>query len=157
MPDILGSQIDKVTDLVGEIGDVVDDNIESGEERQNTLSARHRVDMMSDSRLSKSVRPITLLYLLSLMTIIVVVEFATGTELPYETKILVGGPLAAAIGFYFDSKKRERVSTKNAEANIRMRKLQLVEKIKADRRADRKEERDERRERRLQRIKERQK
>ena len=38
----------EVGDVVGKVGKAIDDNTESGEERQQQLSNRHAVDMASD-------------------------------------------------------------------------------------------------------------
>ena len=103
---------------------IVDKHTESAEERNKTLSDRHEQDMNSDNRLSKSIRPMTLLILLGLELIVVVLS-AMGKTVDQTIVIQLGVLLSGAFGFYFNSKKAERVAAKNALANIR------IEKIKA--------------------------
>ena len=132
------SPLKDIKDLVSVGGEAIDRNSESGEERQEALSKRHEVDMQSDNKLSKSIRPITLVWLLSIETLIIVLE-ACGLSIDTDTKIQVGVLLGAAFGFYFNSKRHERVAQKNAEANIKMEMLRTKADLKADRRRARRE------------------
>ena len=52
----------EVTNLVDTVGKHADELFESGEERQKALTERHNTDMMSDSWLSKNVRPIAFIF-----------------------------------------------------------------------------------------------
>ena len=47
-------------------------------EIEANLTERHRIDMNSDNRLSKNIRPVTLIYLLGLLTIVIVCDSIEG-------------------------------------------------------------------------------
>lgn len=118
--------------LVGNIvkgAEIVDDFHESGEERQKALSDRHSVDMASDNFLSKTIRPITLIWLLALETLVVLLD-SFGYSVDVTTKGQVGVLLLSAFGFYFQSKKNERVAEKNAKANIELERIKTKAEIK---------------------------
>jgi len=129
------------TKIIQATGKAIDDNTESGEERQQQLTERLKIDMGSDNKLSKSIRPITLIFLLLLEGFIVVTEGAFGFEIDVATKTQVGLLLGAALGFYFDSKKQERIAQKNASANIQLEKIRVKAEIKEKRRLRKKNER----------------
>jgi len=116
---------------------------QSSDERDAVLNERHETDMKSDNWLSKSIRPMTLIVLLLIQVCIVVLS-AFGKHVDETIVIQHGVLLSGAFGFYFNSKKAERIAQKNAEANIK------IEKIKAreNRRENRHERREERREER---------
>lgn len=134
-------------DLIGSVfkgAEVVDKLTESGVERQKTLTDRHNADMTSDNWLSKSIRPLSLLILLVLQ-IFVVVWSAYGKHVDPVIVGELGILLSSAFGFYFNSKKAERLASQNAKANIEIKKLEAKESIKQGRKVARKERRAERR------------
>ena len=108
----------------------------SGEERAKDLNTRHETDMTSDSWLSKNIRPITLLFLLLCQGAIVVGMLC---GLPTNVAIVsqVGTLLFGAFGFYFNSKKGERIAQHNAKANIEITKMQMKAEEKRERAARR--------------------
>ena len=121
------------------------DNVHtSAEEREAELSGRHAVDMASDNWLSKSVRPITVLYLLFLLTVIVVLE-STGAVIPTDTKVLVGTLNVTGMGFYFRSKQQERIAEKNVKANAQLEVMKEKARIREERKQNRHERLQERR------------
>ena len=141
--------------LIGNItkgAEIVDEFTESAQERQKVLSDRHKTDMNSDNWLSKSIRPLSLLILLGLVSFMGVMSTFERDPDPIimgEIVVLLG----TAFGFYFDSRKREKMAAKNAEANIQMEKIktkhqmrqerkQLRADIKAARRAERDQEKE---------------
>lgn len=111
--------------------DFADDSTESAEERQATLSKRHASDMSSDSWLSKAIRPVSLLWLFALETLIIILD-ATGYKIDTDTKIQVGVLLFGAFGFYFQSRKAEKVAAQNAKANIEIEKLKTKQALKLE-------------------------
>lgn len=108
-------------DIVKDIGEAIDRNITSAEERiklynelqqiiQSNVSARHAADMQSDSWLSRNVRPLTLLVLLLFYLL-----FATADALGYihiETPYIdmLNDLLITAIAFYFGSRGVEKTT-----------------------------------------------
>lgn len=118
-----------------EILSTVDNFHESGGERQAVLTERLQIDMNSDSMPSKLIRPFTLFTLLMLEILIVLLS-AYGYPVPTEITVQVGLLLSAAFGFYFNSKKHERIAEKRAKADIDLAQQNIkanieVERIKA--------------------------
>lgn len=139
-------------DLVNTIfkgADKVDEFTESAEERQATLSERHKTDMASDNWLSKSIRPITLIVLLGLQMIMVILS-AFGRHVDPAIVSQHGVLLLGAFSFYFHSKKVERVAEKNAAANIKIEEMRLKHSQKIERKEIRAENRARRRAERTQ-------
>ncbi len=122
--DVVGKNVDKLS--------------ESGEERQRFITERQRIDMSSDSWLSKNIRPISLLLgwvcFLALITAHIF-EVKIDPWIVGEVMTLLG----TASGFYFDSKRREKIADKNAVANIKLQELRLKSEFKEERRQRRHE------------------
>ena len=129
----MGNPLDSVGDLVSKVGKGIDDNVESGEERQQQLSDRHRVDMASDNKLSKAIRPMTLIFL-AVMEAVIVISAVNGVSIDIAITSQVGLLLGSAVGFYFDSKRRERIADKNASANMELKKMEMKETKRENRR-----------------------
>lgn len=132
--------MNNLIDKIAKGAEIVDDFTESAEERQATLTLRHKHDMNSDNWLSKSIRPISLLVLLALQIAIVILSAFSYNVDP----VIVGQHgilLSAAFGFYFSSRKAEKVAAQNAKASIEVEKI----KVKSDIRQQRKELRHQRR------------
>jgi NADPH:quinone reductase-like Zn-dependent oxidoreductase len=120
--------------------ETVDDLTESAEERQKELTERQRIDMGSDNWLAKAIRPLSLLILLGVVCFIGIMStfgFDADPVILGELVVLLG----SAFGFYFDSRKREKIAAKNAAANVEIEKL----KSKTEARIERKEARLQRR------------
>lgn len=119
---------------------VADKFHESGQERQATLTERHKNDMLSDNWLSKSIRPLSVLVLLSVVCIM-----GLGSLFGLKPDPVIMGELIAllmtAFGFYFQSRKNEKVAAENAKANIELEKI----KVKASTKIEKKEAKRERR------------
>jgi len=130
----------KITDIAKFItgaGKTADELTESGEERQAVITERLKIDMASDNWLSKSIRPLTLIFLLICEGIIII---AGAMEVEVDGVITgqIGLLLGSAVGFYFDSKRRERIADKATTATIRMEKMKLKHEIRKERKASRK-------------------
>ena len=117
LKDIFSSGTSKLVDAVG---NAIDKNVTSKEERlqlknefttiiqdhefrmQNELTTRHKADMVSDSWLSKNIRPMTLIFLLSFMSTITIwdsVSISFSVEEAYI--ILLKTLLITVFIFYF--------------------------------------------------------
>lgn len=115
-------------ELTKGIGSIIDDTTTSPEEKaemknkfasimtsftasvESELSARHIADMNSDSFLSKNIRPLTLLYLLAVVSFCAffdgnIGDFKINTAYVDLFKAL----LLVAFGFYFGSRGAEKV------------------------------------------------
>ncbi len=122
-----------VTEIISATGKVADDLVSTDEERQLQLTERHKIDMNSDSWLSKNIRPIALVFLMLCQLLIVLAEMFNNT-VSDAVIIQVGSLLGGAMGFYFYSRRIEKVATKNADANIEIEKLKTKAKIREERR-----------------------
>lgn len=120
------------SDLVKEVGKIADDLITSKEEKlilkqqieakilehesnmQNQISERWKSDMLSDSWLSKNIRPLTLAFLLFVLTIFTLIDFSfVGLEIQ-EAWINLWQMLAiTAFGAYFGGRSWEKIKRKN--------------------------------------------
>ena len=142
---------------IEKVGKAVDDNFESSEERQKELSARHAIDMASDKWLPQNIRPITLIYLLLAQSVIFILLFLE-KKVPDSVIAQVGILLFGAFGFYFNSRKQEKLMDKKVDAAIKIEALkakqedlkfkQELKAVRKDARADRKAKRRGRRRRR---------
>ncbi len=92
--------------------------IEAGNKMEEFVTERHKADMQSDSKLSKSVRPITLIA----CTVFTMVIIWQGLGLVGESPAFEAGLTAmvslttVVFGFYFGSRGLEKVAGKIAEA-----------------------------------------
>lgn len=130
-----------------EVTDVVDDSFESGEERQKALTERQRIDMTSRYILPQIIRPIIALCLL-VMQIAVIVAIFFGVEVPTDIIIQVGALNTVAIGFYFNSRKMEKINAKRVEGAIKIQSEKAKVEVIRERQEIRDLKKDNRRERR---------
>lgn len=112
------------TKILDSIGENIDRNVESEEERQQSLSDRHSADMLSDNWLSKAVRPLITLTLLTLF-IAVVISALFGVVIPDHIGYELTTMLTAAIGFYFSSRKHEKMNAKKMDASVKIERMKL--------------------------------
>jgi len=95
------------------LGMDVNEAIKDGKEVVKTLSNKEQgtrrleVDMLSDTPLSKNVRPIIVLWVLFLFTAMLVGSFF-GVEFPAEIKETLFWVLIIAVGFYFPGRTAEK-------------------------------------------------
>lgn len=136
-----------ILDMVLKGTSIVDNMTESPQERQQTLSKRHANDMNSDNWLSKSIRPLSVLVLLVVICIMGIAScfgYNADPVLFGELVVLLG----TAFGFYFSSRKREKIAFMEAKAAVTIErdrnKLSLVKDRKNIRQIHRQERRKER-------------
>ncbi len=88
------------------LGMDINEAIKDGKEVVKTLSSKEQgtrrlqIDMMSDTPLSKNVRPIIVIWVLFLFTAMLVGSFF-GLDFPAEIKETIFWVLIIAVGFYF--------------------------------------------------------
>jgi hypothetical protein len=116
-------KLDKL-DIVDDVFETVDDNIYSRAEHEADITSRHLADSKSDSKLSKAIRPVITIWAMAINTFIWVWAIVTQTWPDPTMTITAGGVLTSAIGFYFYSKKTERVVAKKAAAAIQIVKME---------------------------------
>lgn len=132
---------------IEDVGKIVDDSFESGEERQKTLTERQKIDMTSRYILPQIIRPIIALSLL-VMQIAVIVAIFFGVEVPTDIIIQVGALNMTAIGFYFNSRKAEKINAKRVEGAIKIQSEKAKVEVIRERQEIRDLKKDNRRERR---------
>jgi hypothetical protein len=106
-------------EAIEKIGDAIDKNFESSEERQEALSQRHSMDMINGTWLTKNIRPLTLMLLLFYWIILIPVLNSFGIIIPAQQIDAVEMLSLAAFTFYFGSKGFEKVQAINAKVNRR--------------------------------------
>jgi cation transport ATPase len=121
--------------VVDSIGKAIDDNVTSDEERltlhnelakinteaqskaddvelklESELSKRHETDMQSDNALSKNIRPMALIYLLGIVSLLAATDGNIGSFTVGEKYItLFQALLTVAFGFYYGSRGLEKI------------------------------------------------
>ena len=96
-----------IKEMVGEVGQTARSfsNKEQGTRRQE-------IDMLSDNRLSKSVRPLTIIWILLLFTFSMIASWL-GYQTPEQYQELIFWALLAVIGFYFPGRDLVKTFAKN--------------------------------------------
>lgn len=81
---------------------------------QKELTERLKIDMASDSKLSKNIRPMTLIYLLILFTGLIVIDSIGGLNFNVDEgyKEIIKYLLMAVFSFYFIGRGIEKVMSK---------------------------------------------
>lgn len=133
--------------LLEEGSDFADDSFLSEEENQKNLSERHKTDMLSDNWLSKSIRPLSLLVLLSVVAFMGVMA-AIGKDVDQVIFGEISILLMSAFGFYFKSRRQEKIATKKAIASIQIEKMKTKNVVKEGNRNNRMKRRRERKQER---------
>lgn len=130
---------------------LVDKVTSTSEERDEVLTERLKLDTTSPFMLPHLIRPIIALVLLTLQILLFVAIFME-IEVPQDIIWQVGGLNAAAIGFYFNSRKAEKMQAKNAMASIEIANIQAKATVNEKKRVDRQDRKDKRRQARQARI-----
>lgn len=146
--------IPDINEGIKDVGKIVDDVVSTGEERDQQLTDRLKTDMTSRYWLPQNIRPIIALVLL-LMQVGLILLLLTDVSIDPEAWYTVGALNASAIGFYFNSRKQEKIQmtrmkseVTKAEAAIKIEEIRAKAEVKEDRREARVERRNARRERR---------
>lgn len=116
-----------------------DDSFESKEEAEATRTERQKIDLTSVFKLPHLIRPILALWTAVAFSFALVygmvTEVVTGLEAMGATTILV----TAAIKFYFESRKAEKIMTMKASGALEMEKIKVKENIRKDKVAEKAE------------------
>ena len=139
IPGLPNIDIDKTIDTIAK---VVDGNIESEQERQATLTERLRIDNTSIFKLPHLIRPISFIWAMGNETIltwatIFVVFFVKDADANSINTLLAAlaantTVLATIVGFYFNSRKAEKINAKRVFAAIEIEKEKAKVEIKKD-------------------------
>jgi hypothetical protein len=104
-------------DAVEKIGNAIDKNFESSEERQEALSHRHEMDMINGTWLTKNIRPLTLLLLLAYWIVVIPLMQSFGIVVDATVTKAVEMLSLAAFGFYFGGKSFEKINVIRAKSD----------------------------------------
>ena len=110
--------IDEIIGSIDKIAGTVDENIFTEEERADTLTRRLEIDANSDNQLAKMIRPI--ITLVTCLVWVFVHSFAVFREVPAEVLYSCDAAFMTCIGFYFDSRRREKINQRKVIAAIRI-------------------------------------
>lgn len=110
----------------------VDDNVYSEQESQGERTERLRIALNSDSWLPKVARPF--------ITILVALVWAYVMVNPFDKEIAdvvvynVNGAFFVVIGFYFHSRRAEKIASKKTDAAIKIEQLKTRHELREERR-----------------------
>lgn len=107
-------------EIIEETGKMADNLTTSQEEYNEQISQRHKTDMISDSWLSKNIRPIVMIWLLCLFTWSFSYSQITGKTPDITFVNLLGSLLTTAIMFYFGSRAAEKISKIVVQRNAKI-------------------------------------
>ena len=128
--------------IIDKATEVLDDNVYSEQESQQERTERLRIDMQSDNPIAKIIRPVV-----TLMTGLVwsfAMVFSFFRVAPAEVVYSVSAVFTMCIGFYFHSRRQEKITAKKTDAAIKIEALKTKHELreeKRDNRADRRGER----------------
>lgn len=124
--------IEKVTALTDSVGKGLDNLTSTAEERDQHVTKRHELDMKSDFWLAQAIRPLS--YALTIVAQIALSFYIIKLDNSLETVITIFGGnsaiLASMVGFYFNSRKMEKIAHINAMANIALQESKIKEREK---------------------------
>lgn len=97
----------------------VDDNVFSEQERQTMLTERQKIDMTSPFMLPQLIRPILALWGAATYSAAQAYCLYKGLVTGLEVMTANGALVVTIIGFYFNSRKMEKMNAKKYEADIK--------------------------------------
>ena len=122
--------------------DAVDDNVYSEQESQQERTERLRIDMQSDNPIAKIIRPV-----ITLMTGLVwsfAMVFSFFRTAPPEVIYSISAVFTMCIGFYFHSRRQEKIAAKKTDAAIKIEAMKTKHELREDKRDSRQQRREER-------------
>lgn len=123
--------------IINSVGTQVDNNIESSEERQAMLTERLKIDSTSPFKLPQLVRPILAIWSASTFTLSQIYCLYKGLVGGVEVMSANSAIMLGVIGFYFNSRRNEKMNAKKTEAAIKIEEIRVKADIKKERRAAR--------------------
>ena len=114
---------------------------------ENQQTKRQQIDATSQFMLPHLIRPIISLIVLFMQILIFVAVFFK-VEVPDDLIYEVGALNMATIGFYFNSRRNEKINAKKTEAAIKIESIRAKAEVKEERRDNRQGRRQERRDER---------
>ena len=134
-----------VDKIINSVGTQVDNNTESSEERQATLTERLKIDATSPFKLPQLIRPILAIWSALTFTLTQVYCLYKGLIDGVEVLSANSAIMLGVIGFYFNSRRNEKINAKKTEAAIKIEEIRVKAEVKKDRKESRQERREARR------------
>lgn len=123
--DVIG----RLSNLTDSVSNGADKLATSDDEVQKELTERLKIDTTSPFKLPHLIRPIAFIWAMALQTILSIVVLFVAPEGDNEALMIIFGSnstiLITIVGFYFQSRKNEKIAFKNAEANIELKALEI--------------------------------
>jgi hypothetical protein len=119
-------------DIFDKAANVVDDNVYSNQEAETERTKRLAIDMASDNVLSKLIRPIITIYSGLIWGAIHIASL--WFTVPDTISWSVSAVFSACIGFYFNSKRQERLTEKKGAAAIKLELMKTKQELRQNRR-----------------------
>ena len=102
----IGTPVEAVADAAGQIAESAADIVDSTSVKGNATQ-RQQNDMLSDNRLSKSIRPVIMIWAMLLFTAMVLLDL-WGHPVAGEYKSAINLIMGLAVGFYFPGRTIEK-------------------------------------------------
>ena len=142
--------------------DFADDSFESREESETTRTRRQEIDMTSPFKLPQLIRPILAIWGATNFTLVEFILLYQGVISPLEAMATNAAIVMAIIGFYFNSRKAEKIVAKQmsgqleivtmkAKTAVKLEELSTRKAIKEETKANKAERKEDRQERRQER------
>ena len=122
-----------VDKIINSVGTQVDNNTESSEERQATLTERLKIDATSPFKLPQLIRPILALWSALTFTTAQIYCLYAGLVGGVEVMSANSAIMLGIIGFYFNSRRNEKINAKKTEAAIKIEEIRVKAEVKKDR------------------------
>jgi len=122
-----------VDKIINSVGSQVDNNTESSEERQATLTERLKIDATSPFKLPQLIRPILALWSALTFTTAQIYCLYAGLVGGVEVMSANSAIMLGIIGFYFNSRRNEKINAKKTEAAIKIEEIRVKAEVKKDR------------------------
>jgi len=114
---LFGKSTEAVANAAGKIAGSASDIVEAGS-RQGNATKRHSADMLSDNQLSKSIRPIVLIWAMVMFTVMVVLNYC-GKVVATELQTTITMVLGLGVAFYFPGRTLEKyIKQKKSKKSI---------------------------------------
>ena len=122
-----------VDKIINSVGTQVDNNTESSEERQATLTERLKIDATSPFKLPQLIRPILAIWSALTFTLAQIYCLHKGLIDGVEVMSANSAIMLGVIGFYFNSRRNEKINAKKTEAAIKIEEIRVKAEVKKDR------------------------
>ena len=128
--------------IIDKATEVLDDNVYSEQESQQERTERLRIDMQSDNPIAKIIRPVVTLIVSLVWSFAMVFSFFRTA--PAEVIYSISAVFTMCIGFYFHSRRQEKIAANKTNAAIKLEAIKTKHELREDKRDSRQERREER-------------